>query len=489
MKPPDPSQFQPPKKASSKRKQAVILCVLGGLLVIALATFFVLGNIYSPHNVIDQFLSAMDTADGDALKQVSNVEGGGLSLNQETLAPFFDLYETDPQLQAEIAQKLEQDLVDLEAGNTPESGLVSLSCTKIFMFQLYQVNLYPQAVTVTTNLPEGSVTIGTTTISMAERSAVTTDQPVGVAEFSKVLPGIYTVTGQYDSLSATTQLTVRNAPETATLTFDYGYVTLENNASFDVDFVVYDQTWNILAGGALEVPYIATDATIQAIAHLPNGQTVEDTFQLHHQTGFSKETYVPDFNLLSITVRNTSGYGYTVDCNGTLAEVAPLETITVTNLMETDRISLIPQNCDYIQPLMDISVADHDDVTIVAHLMDENALETAVTQMIADTYTLYNSRAFDQLVQLPNNDLVSDLVEWQGTEGVSGSHFDTNTLNFQTFDYELLEQPGYACVTYTYTIVNNMKNLQGVVDEFTLEYVQTFYMEYENQSWALCSRP
>lgn len=286
-KPQTPSEIEHPA-AASKNNSAGILILAAALVVIlavccGMAARHFISGANSPQSVSDAFLTAMEQGDYDALMKVAYSDS--LELSEELIKPVFALYKSSLGFRREVQNQLGGDVSRISRKEQPENdGVFMLEETSSGLFgKRYKVLITPMEIQVVTNIESADITLGGSTVK-PKPAAVVFDFPGSgyysdeyhktgaeyTAAFANMLPGIYTVTGVYESTMGETFRAETEAElysgkaDSCTLDFTYAKMLLENSSG--TDCVIYIGGREILTlpdGGSLSLQPVSESAEVR----------------------------------------------------------------------------------------------------------------------------------------------------------------------------------------------------------------------------------
>lgn len=276
-----------------------LLWILLLLVVIVLsfgATCF-LNYKYSPTRCVNQFLNALDHQDYHTLKTFLSCKD--VSINEESLQPFIDLYHSDKQFKQDIRNTLNRDLDLVEVDTYNSASWIKLIAHRKLFVKTYTIKVQPIKVHLITNLYPTNVTYSS--------DSLTIDSP----EFDQellLLPGLYQFDSRYydesraKEMNQTCSVTL-TSDQTIDVSYPYSNLAVELPQGYKFDRLTVDDldiTKNVSCeNDTLHFSPVFQDEVLTLTCINPWGQQVNTSFTIPEGYKNSTYDYACDFTATS----------------------------------------------------------------------------------------------------------------------------------------------------------------------------------------------
>ncbi|MGE4485586.1 MAG: hypothetical protein AB7C97_10810 [Oscillospiraceae bacterium] len=350
--------------AERKRGRIKIAAIVILIIVLILASVFIIKALNTPERVAEKFLSAMSKADFDELSKVAVLGSENAEFTADSVQPMFELYADSTIFRDSVKAAISSDIDGINNRNEPDSGNVfDLSLEKGTLFKKYNVVITPCRVIITTNYAGATVFLGDkSAISEKSSEAAAPQNSVGnysedyenfcsaEVSFSDILPGRYSASVNFstklgDTFSRVRKIDVSSVNMAADMTVTGCYtMTVYNYSNYRITVSAGKGQYSLPSNEELLIGPIAGDRKVVAGYEPSDGEglEIEETPADNDYLCFELcELYVLNYNKIPLKINVDGEFFGNADVNSSV-RVFPLSYNAV--------VSMVAEGCDFLAP-------------------------------------------------------------------------------------------------------------------------------------------
>lgn len=461
----------PVEKKPMTKKTKIILGAVVAVIVVIFAAGQILGNMNSQESVAERYITALEEEDYDTLIKLTQTNTKGVDVTEETLEPFVRLCAENRTYRETLEEELNEDLDDARGEN--EYYMPWIEEEEGFLYTKYYVVMPCYDYEIYTNVPDPEISVDGEELALWETGKMTADDK---------FPGIYTVSGTYEGLTAEEDLTLTSYD--AYLYFDYQDIWVSNSNNYPIDvYADGDLVLTLEAWDSSYLYYQPMEVSLTSEMDIGRGDTISSEWD-----GNYGEYYVYN-ELMYGEIYNGNDVSATLYLNGEyLTTLDPYSRYYNDALVLGDEIVCVPDS----NSLSDYTINYEEGTYLYSYLtfefIGEDDVLAVAWEQIDRVLTAFTAGDYE-LLESYNTYVSEELVWWLGWTDEEYFWEMDEKLSVGESVYYYSDAEVYVEISFgvAYQTQDDLDAMAAgeTVDDNTYWFYEGFVMEYVNGQWSI----